>query len=118
MANQGCGGPSCSRPWTRWPGASLVWAKNSRTKCGRCGDGVERGQGQSGDVHGHKDGSERAVNTEGPAYRGDASGEDLERGGSDTGVEGAGTAVFMSENMMPATMMARMPTKDSTIMAP
>ena len=27
-------------------------------------------------------------------------------------------AVFMSENMMPATMMARMPTKDSTIMAP
>ena len=27
-------------------------------------------------------------------------------------------AVFMSENMMPAMMMARMPTKDSTIMAP
>ena len=58
---------------------------------GDAGDGVERGQGQSGDVHGHKDGSERAVNTEGLHTAGDASGEDLERGGSDTGVEGAGT---------------------------
>ena len=58
---------------------------------GDAGDGVERGQGQSGDVHGHKDGSERAVNTEGLHTAGDAGGEDLERGGSDTGVEGAGT---------------------------
>ena len=58
---------------------------------GDAGDGVERGQGQSGNIHGHEDGSERAVNTEGLHTAGDASGEDLERGGSDTGVEGAGT---------------------------
>ncbi len=58
---------------------------------GDAGDGVERGQGQSGNVHGHEDGSERTVNTEGLHTAGDTSGEDLERGGSDAGVEGAGT---------------------------
>ena len=55
------------------------------------GDGIERGQGQSGNVHGHEDGCERAVNAEGLHTAGDASCEDLERGGSDAGVKGAGT---------------------------
>ena len=58
---------------------------------GDAGDGVERGQGQSGDVHGHKDGSKRAVNAEGLHTARNAGSEDLERGGSDAGVEGAGT---------------------------
>ncbi len=72
--------------------ASLVWAKNSENEVRAMrATASSEGQGQSGDVHGHKDGSERAVNTEGLHTAGDASGEDLERGGSDTGVEGAGT---------------------------
>ena len=47
---------------------------------GDASDGVERGQGQSGNVHSHEDRGNSAVNAKGLHTASNTSGKDLERG--------------------------------------